>query len=192
MSLVHNTNGIGNAALLQHQNLSPTLVAILMQRGGSFPVTIQPLTQTVVSGANVTFAISPTNSSTPLNYQWRINGTNILTATNLTLQLLAVSTNNAGNYDAVLSNSNGSLASAVATLTVLNAPLFQSPVVTSNSLVLSWATAQGKHYQLQYKTNLNQTTWINIGSTITASNTVLSATNAINSDKQRFYRVQQQ
>ena len=139
----------------------------------------------------MTFAISPTNSSSPLNYQWRINGTSISTATNLTLQLLAVTTNSTGNYDAVLSNSNGSIASAVATLTVLNAPLYQSPVLTTNGVVLSWAVAQGKIYQLQYKTNLNQANWVNIGSSITASNTVLSATNAAGSDKQRFYRVQQ-
>lgn len=45
---------------------------------------------------------------------------------------------------------------------------------------------------MQFKKNLNQTDWINIGSILTASNVVVSATNTIGSGSQRFYRVQQQ
>lgn len=71
----------------------------------------------------MTFAVFPTNSSSTLNYQWRKNGTNISGATNLTLQLLNVTGNDSAKYDAVLSDTNGSIASAVATLTVLNASL---------------------------------------------------------------------
>ena len=121
-SILQLTNGTGGLediqTNLQPINLSPDVITSMTQGGGSFPVTIQPASQTVLSGANVTFAISPTNSSSPLNYQWRINGTNISGATNLTLQLLNVTTNSTGNYDAVLSNSNGSIASTVATLIV--------------------------------------------------------------------------
>jgi hypothetical protein len=186
-------DGSGDVTILPVQELSPTLTALLLQSGGSFPVTIQPSAQTVISGANVTFAISPTNSSSPLNYQWRINGVSISGATNLTLQLLNVTTSNTGNYDAVLSNSNGSIASAVATLTVLNVPIIQTPVtMTNGQVVLTWTAPLGKTCQLQYKTNLNQTNWINIGSALTASNMIMSFTNAIGSDKQCFYRVQQQ
>jgi hypothetical protein len=181
------------ATTIQPADLSAQELSQIILQGGTFPVTIQPLAQTVVSGANVAFAISPTNTSSPLNYQWRINGTNISSATNLTLHLLNVTTNNTGNYDAVLSNSNGSIASAVATLTVVNVPIIQTLLIMTNGQVLlTWTAPAGKTYQLQYTTNLNQTNWISLGSTITASNTVMSATNAIGSDKQRFYRVQQQ
>jgi len=195
-SLLETTNGTGGITMLQ-TNLQPSdlpsdVFVSLSKAIGGFPVTIQPPLQSVVSGGSVTFAIFPTNSSSPLNYQWRKNGTNISSATNLTLQLPNVTTNDAANYDAILSDTNGSLGSVPATLTVLNAPLFQSPAVTTNGFVLSWVAAQGKNYQLQYKTNLNQVNWINLGSTITASNTVLSATNATGSDKQRFFRIQQQ
>jgi len=118
------TNGTGSITNLQTNvqpvNIPTSALALMSQIGGQFAVTIQPPVQTVARGANVTFAIYPTNSfSSPLNYQWRINGTNISGATNLTLQLLAVTTNSTGNYDAVLSNSNGSIASAVANLTVI-------------------------------------------------------------------------
>ena len=99
----------------------------MLQNNGSFPVMIQPVSQTVMTGANVVFAISPTNSSSPLNYQWRRNQTNISGATNLTLQLLDVTTNDAANYDAVLSDTNGSIGSAVATLTVQCNPIITWP-----------------------------------------------------------------
>lgn len=195
-SLLSATNGSGGITNIQTElipaNISPGALALMIQTGGNFPLSIQPSSQTVECAAKVTFAISPTNSSSPINYQWRINGTNISSATNLTLQLLGVTTNSTGIYDAILSNSNGRIGTAVATLAVLSAPLFQSPIITTNCLVLSWASAQGKIYQLQYKTNLTQTNWMNRGSTIIASNVVVSATNSFGSDNQRFYRVQQQ
>ena len=72
------------------------------------------------------------------------------------------------------------------------APVFQSVTTASGSIIFSWSATTGFVYQLQYKTNLNEANWVNLGGTITASNTVLSATDAIGSDEQRFYRVQQQ
>jgi hypothetical protein len=192
--LINGTGGIESVRTnLQPIDISPDVITSLAQDGSSFPVTIQPASQVVATGANVTFSVSPTNNSSPLNYQWRINGTNIAGATNVTLRLVNVTTNSTGKYDAVLSDSNGNIASAVATLTVLNAPLFQSPILTTNGqFVLSWIAGQGQTYQLQYKTNLNQLNWINVGSALTTSNTVVYATNAIGLDKQRFYRVQKQ
>jgi hypothetical protein len=196
-SLLNITNGTGGVTNIQNDlsplDIPPGALLQMTQGGAGFPIIIQPASQTVVSGANVTFAIFPTNSSSPLNYQWRMNGTNISSATNLTLQLMSVTTNNSGNYDAVLSNSNGSIASAVSTLTVVNVPIFQPPVrITNGQVLLTWDAPLGTICQLQYITNLSQTTWINIGSAITASNLVMSATNVFSSDQQRFYRVQQQ
>jgi hypothetical protein len=43
-----------------------------------------------------------------------------------------------------------------------------------------------------YNTSLNPTNWGNVGSALLGSNTVLSITNAIGADSQRFYRVLQQ
>jgi uncharacterized repeat protein (TIGR03803 family) len=78
------------------------------------------------------------------------------------------------------------------TLPSVIAPVFQPPKLTNGQFMLTWSAVSNGVYQLQYKTNLTQTNWVNIGSTITASNTVLSATNPINTDNQRFYRVQEQ
>ncbi|HXR05984.1 MAG TPA: hypothetical protein VN765_01565 [Candidatus Acidoferrum sp.] len=82
---------------------------------------------------------------------------NISGATNVALQLLNISTNDAAIYDAILSDSNGTIGCAVASLTVVNAPQFLTPVLTTNGqLVLSWLTAQGRSNQLQYSTDLTR------------------------------------
>ncbi len=81
----------------------------------------QPASQSVLVGGSATFA--PTLGGTPpFAYQWQFNGTNLLNATNATLTLTGLATNNAGNYTVVVTNSAGSITSAVATLTVLTGP----------------------------------------------------------------------
>jgi hypothetical protein len=185
------TNGSSGVFGIQ-TNLEP--VKIPKDVGNvDFPVTVQPPSQTAIVSQNVTFTICPTNASSPLYYQWRKDGTNIIGATSVMLRLQTVTTNNTGMYDAILSNTNGSIGSAPASLTVVNQPLFQLPILTTNGrIIISWSAPKGKHCQLQYTTNWTQAHWINLGTIITASSTVMSVTNAIGPEKQRFYRVQQQ
>jgi len=44
-------------------------------------------------------------------------------------------------------------------------------------------------YQLQFKTNLTQTNWSNLGVPITETNSSLNASDPINANPQRYYRV---
>jgi hypothetical protein len=46
-------------------------------------------------------------------------------------------------------------------------------------------------YQVQYKTNLMQATWINLGSPVagTGGQLLISDTNAISASSERFYRL---
>ncbi|MFZ0829484.1 MAG: leucine-rich repeat protein [Verrucomicrobiia bacterium] len=74
---------------------------------------------------------------------------------------------------------------------IASAPMFLFAQLTNGQFMFTWSAVSNGVYQLQYKTNLVQANWMNIGSTVTASNTVMSITNSINTDKQRFYRVQQ-
>jgi hypothetical protein len=76
----------------------------------------------------VTFSVSATGSSS-LSYQWRKNGALIIGATNPTLSLPGVTSNDAGNYDVVVSNGLGSVNSSVAILTVVGSPV--APVITA-------------------------------------------------------------
>lgn len=76
----------------------------------------QPRSQTVATGQTAIFSIATTGLP-PLQYQWRFNLTNILAgATNATLAVSNVRTNDAGLYDVVVSGPAGSVTSSSATL----------------------------------------------------------------------------
>jgi hypothetical protein len=69
----------------------------------------------------------------------------------------------------------------------------KATVRQSNDFHLMWSTTVGTKYQVQYKTNLFQSDWINLGSPTTAGADTLSITdtNAFQSSPQRFYRLQE-
>jgi hypothetical protein len=83
-------------------------------------ITGQPASQNAAAGSAVTFSVTATGTS-PLSYQWRFNGTDLVGATNTRLTLPAVQPANGGSYTAVVTNSVGSATSSVAVLTVLPA-----------------------------------------------------------------------
>jgi hypothetical protein len=72
---------------------------------------------------------------------------------------------------------------------VATLPVFQMMRKTNNVLTFSWSAVAGRTYQLQFKTNLNQLNWNNLGGAITASGSTASAIDSIVTNKQRFYRV---
>jgi hypothetical protein len=69
------------------------------------------------------------------------------------------------------------------------APVLQSVTRTGGTVRFTWNAVVSAVYQLQYRTNLAQGGWSNWGSAITATNTVMSASDAIGPDAQRFYRL---
>jgi hypothetical protein len=69
------------------------------------------------------------------------------------------------------------------------APVFQSVTGTGGTVRFTWSAVANVVYQLQYRTNLAQGNWTNLGSAITATNTVMSAADSIGPDPQRFYRL---
>jgi uncharacterized repeat protein (TIGR02543 family) len=83
-------------------------------------ITAQPQSQSVDLGASVTFAVAATGTQ-PISYQWRFNGVNITGATASSYTPSNVQATDAGNYSVLVTNPGGSVASAIATLTV-NAP----------------------------------------------------------------------
>ncbi len=95
-------------------------------------ITGQPQSQTVAVGSNPAFNVTANGSGT-LSYQWRFNGSTISGATTTMLALNNVQTSNAGNYTVVVTNTSGSVTSAVAVLTVLTPPLITTqPVGQTN------------------------------------------------------------
>jgi alpha-tubulin suppressor-like RCC1 family protein len=82
-------------------------------------VTKQPVSETAYSGTTVTLSVA-TLGAQPLSYQWKLDGTNLVGATNVLLTLTNVQSTRSGVYTVVVSNSLGTASSAETTLTVSN------------------------------------------------------------------------
>jgi hypothetical protein len=80
-------------------------------------ITTQPTNLVVSVGSDATFSVAAAGTA-PLHFQWFVNGTNILAATNSTLTLTNVYATNAGVYYVTVTNFFGSTISSNATLTV--------------------------------------------------------------------------
>jgi hypothetical protein len=135
-----------------------------LKRLSSFAVPIfayQPPDQTVVSGQNVTFIVGAF-CTLPLSYQWNfvpLGGgsiTPIPNATNQTLSITNVATENQGHYSVVVSNVFTSLSTTNALLTVLSlAPSLTSPITPSpGSIQFDIVGIAGSNYVVLATTNL--------------------------------------
>jgi uncharacterized repeat protein (TIGR03803 family) len=67
-------------------------------------------------------------------------------------------------------------------------PNFLSRKQTGGAFTFTWSAAVGQIYQVQFKTNLNQATWINLF-TNTATGSTATNSDTIGPDRQRLYRV---
>jgi uncharacterized repeat protein (TIGR03803 family) len=67
-------------------------------------------------------------------------------------------------------------------------PMIQSVTKTNDTLAFSWSSVAGQTYQLQFTSDLSQTNWNDLGSPMTATNGVMSASDPIG-EGSRFYRV---
>jgi len=91
--------------------------------GGPAPaITVQPTGVTIVGGRSTNFSVAATAAN--LRYQWRVNGTNIVGATNSTLVLNNIQLTQAGDYFVGIYNDIGAVLSAPAHLTVIAPVLF--------------------------------------------------------------------
>ncbi len=68
-------------------------------------------------------------------------------------------------------------------------PKFQSFTRTNGALTFGWTSTAGQLYQVQYKTNLAQTNWINLGAILNATNSATTVSDPT-TNAGRFYRVQ--
>ena len=123
-------------------------------------ITGQPIGQRLVLGSGVSFNVA-VSGTPPFNYQWRFNAGNLLNATNAIYAILAIVTNNTGNYSVVITNLAGSVTSSNALLTVLVPPtmalqfLAGYPFLNLNGML-------SNNFVVQYSTNLTGSNWINL------------------------------
>jgi hypothetical protein len=99
----------------------------------------QPVSQTIIQTSNVTFSVTA-GGLAPFSYQWYFNATAIANATNSTLTILDVLTNDAGPYHVVASNYTGSVTGSNATLTVLVVPTISMTSPDNNRVFIASQT----------------------------------------------------
>jgi uncharacterized protein YpmS len=116
------TNNAGIYSVLVG-NVAGSVTSSSATLGVLVPVGIatQPSSQTVIQGSNAVFSVVPSGTA-PFSYQWSCNGTDLAESTNAALTFTNAQATNAGSYKVVVTNSWGSVTSAVVTLTVLVPP----------------------------------------------------------------------
>lgn len=80
-------------------------------------ITTQPSAQSVNQGASATFSVTASGMPAP-TYRWQKDGVDIQSATAASYTIAAVATSDAGSYRCVVTNSQGSVTSNAAVLTV--------------------------------------------------------------------------
>ena len=157
-------------------------------------ITCPPAKQAAVLGANVMLGVA-VSGARPFTYQWQRNGAsladggNVSGSTNRSLTVANAALADAATYSVIVSNALGSVTSAGARLTVVPPPVFLTAGQSNCTLTLTWSAAAGQKYRLQYKSSLTATNWTNLGSAITAADSVLAASDVVCTNSQRFYRV---
>ncbi len=160
-------------------NSSGSITSAIASLTVLLPPTIvtQPASASISAGSNVSFTVSA-SGSTPLNYQWLKNGValanggNVSGSTTPTLALATVSSADAANYSVFVTNSSGSITSAIATLTVLLPPAIltqpASASISAGSNVSFTVTASGTA-PLSYQ-------WLKNGATLANGGNVSGST----------------
>ena len=157
-------------------------------------ITTQPASQTNVAGGTASFDVTVFGAP-PLCYQWRENGANLADGGNVSgssarvLTLNNITPASAATYSVIVSNALGSAASSGALLTVEEQPDFQTAAQIGGTIAFTWSATPGQLYQLQSTTNLSSAGWTNWGGAVTATNSIMGATDGIGTSGQKFYRI---
>jgi hypothetical protein len=143
-----NSNGVGGAfqAAITDDIGSPGVNSGPV----SLAFTLQPTNQTAVSGSSASFAANAQGLPHP-KFQWRFNGSPIAGATQPVLTLVNVLTNDAGNYDVVVTNGIASITSSNAVLTVNPAPV--RPSILTFPTDMAAYTGQSTTFTVQAQGN---------------------------------------
>ena len=137
-----------------------------------------------VAGQTVSLAVAATGK-TPIKYQWKFNGTPMVSATNATLTLKNVATSQSGVYSVTVSNPAGSTNSVTALLSVYSttAATLTSATLLNKQFGFIVDGVPGYKYVVQASSDLNH--WVSV-QTNTAPFTFVDPS-ASGFDK-RFYR----
>jgi hypothetical protein len=154
-------------------------------------ITNQPQGRTVNRGANALFTVGATGT-TPLNYQWRFTGTNLVNATASSYTRANAQTGDSGAYSVVITNIAGVVTSASAMLAV-TLPLptrFQAITLLPDGRARMVLTGEpGAACAIEGSSNLAG--WFELLSQINTNGTLEVMDHSASNSSRRFYRARQ-
>ena len=144
----------------------------------------QPTNLLLLAGDEGVFSVAASDSTAM--FQWRLNATNLLNATNAIYTIPSVRTNNAGNYSVLVSNLAGTVISSNAALTVVLSPTSQTNYASSTAAFT--VTAIGPE-SLNYQWQENGTNLTNGGNISGATNSTLTIASLSDADAANYSAV---
>lgn len=123
--------------------VTSTAATLTVAASQGLSITSQPQSQSLAAGQSASLSVTASSVGT-LSYQWKLNGAALTGATNQTLNLSSVRTNNAGDYTVDVFVPGLTVSSGIATLVVTN-PLINLAASGGGSLGL---TPSGFSFQM--------------------------------------------
>lgn len=151
-----------------------------------------PQSQTVRAGSNITFTVLASGSS-PLAYQWSMNGSLLPGATTSSMTLTNVQANQAGNYSVSITNDAGSAVSSNALLTVtlpLPSQFELLKVLPDKRVEMNLSVEPGISYRIEGSSNLFD--WITLTNLTGTSGILNFIDDSSSNNPMRFYRARQE
>jgi hypothetical protein len=128
-----------------------------------------------------------------LSYQWQLNGTNILNATNYLLLLTNVAFSDAGNYGCVVTNALGAVTNSNAFLTVLRStPRFNAACSYSSNGFSCQLDQLSGHGTIIIFTSTNLVDWFPLFVSPPVTGSLQFLDPAATNQPSRFYRALEQ
>ncbi len=153
-------------------------------------ITSAPSSIHVVPGGDASFTVAASGSP-PLSYQWKLGTNPLPSATNATLTLTAVTTNNVGSYTVTVVNANGTATSQPALLSLAAAPAMEAQNM-GGQLVLTFPAQTGVVYREEATTDLTLPNWQFVTNITSSADMPMSITNSIGPDGAAFIRLKLQ
>ncbi len=159
------SNGVYTVLLTasDNQRLDRTIrtnlvITVLPTTGGGPVFLAQPQSTRTVEGATITLSATVTGP-TPLRYLWRRNNVGIPGATNSTLTLNTVSTNQAGTYALQVATPYSAGVSSNALVSVIPAPRIASHQLVNGQFELSFVREPGPTYEILTHSTETDAAW---------------------------------
>ena len=138
----------------------------------------------MVAGTSVNFSVTA-GGTAPLSYQWQFNNIGLSGGTDTSLTLINAQPTNSGSYSVVVNNSEGSVTSDVAVLTVLVPPAItvqSSGLTAAPGTIASFSATATGTLPLFYQWQLNGQNLTDNGRILGASTNTLTLTNVLPAD----------